>query len=163
MDTLIVCAANVCRSPAAEALWRAAVLTRGVAARVSSAGLQASPGARQSATMAKLLASQGIAMAERGATVFLPAIARRHQLVLVMEPAHQRAILSMAPDLAGRVHLLGRWGQGPIEDPMGGAVIGYRRCIEQMEAAVNAWLARLTAEGSQRGVLRNDKELARAS
>ena len=113
--------------------------------------------------MAKLLAAQGIAAADRGATAFLPAIARRHQLVLVMEPVHQRAILSMAPDLAGRVHLLGRWGQGPIEDPMGGAVIGYRRCIEQMEAAVNAWLARLTADGSHRGVLRNDEELARAS
>ena len=145
MKTLILCAANVCRSPAAEALWRVMATERGLRDPVASAGLQARPGQARSSQMLYLLAAAGLAPPEQGASPFIRAVACRHELILVMEPAQQRQVLALAPELTGRVHLLGRWGQGPIADPTGGPVEGYAACLEQLSSAVESWVERLVA------------------
>lgn len=149
MKTLILCAANVCRSPAAEVLWRHAAAERGFEHAVASAGLRARSGQLPSSVMSSLLLSRGVVLPERGAVPFHRALACRHELILVMEPAQQQQLLALAPELTGRVHLLGRWGQGPVRDPTGGPAEAYTYCLEQMATAVDAWLDRLTAPASR--------------
>ena len=149
MKTLVLCSANVCRSPAAEALWRAAAAERGFPGTVASAGLQARPGQQRSTQMLRLLASAGVALPENGANPFIRAVACRHDLVLVMEPAQQQQVLAMAPELTGRVQLLGRWGQGTITDPTGGSPQDYATCFSHLSAAVDAWLNKLAVRSVQ--------------
>jgi protein-tyrosine phosphatase len=140
---LIVCTANICRSPAAAALWRIEATKRGVAHPADSAGLKADPGRPADPMWASLLGNRGIDLAAHRAQPFLPQAAMRYDLILCMEPTHVRYVESLAPVLAGRVQLFGRWGQGPIPDPYGGDISGYDRCLALIESAVQSWMDRL--------------------
>ncbi|HVN42356.1 MAG TPA: hypothetical protein VMT50_06190 [Steroidobacteraceae bacterium] len=143
MSTLIVCTANICRSPAAAALWRAEATRRQAAHPVDSAGLRAEPGRAVDPMWGELLSHRGIDLSEHRAQPFLPQAAMRYDLILCMEPQHVRYVESLAPVLAGRVQLFGRWGQGPIPDPYGGELSGYDRCLVLIEGAVQSWMDRL--------------------
>jgi protein-tyrosine-phosphatase len=101
-STLLVCTANICRSPMAEALWRVAAARLRRTLPVVSAGLDAQPGRPADLACVELLAERGIDLAEHRATRFTPADATRHELVLVMEPEHHRRIMVAAPMLVGR-------------------------------------------------------------
>ena len=142
-STLLVCTANICRSPMAEALWRDAASRLDHAFPVASTGIEAQPGRPADPTCVELLAERGIDLTEHRAQRFSPERAMRHELVLVMEPEHQRRIMAAAPTLAGRVQLLGRWGAGPIDDPYGASRTEYEECLGQLEISVMAWLDRI--------------------
>lgn len=142
-STLLVCTANICRSPMAEALWRVAAARLGRTLPVFSAGLDALPGQPADLACVELLAERGIDLAGHRARRFTTADARRHELVLVMEPEHQRRIMAAAPMLAGRVHLLGRWGAGPIADPYGASRSEYEDCLARLDQSIIAWLNRI--------------------
>ena len=142
-STLVVCTANICRSPMAEALWRNAAQRLRRMLPIVSVGLEARPGTLVDPVAMELLAERGIDLSDHRARRFDPVTAMRHHLVLVMEPEHQRRILVAAPALAGRVQLLGRWGPGPIEDPYGGSRPEYEHCLARLEQSVIAWLNRI--------------------
>jgi protein-tyrosine phosphatase len=142
-STLLVCTANICRSPMAEALWRVAAARLRRILPVFSAGLDALPGRPADPACVELLAERGIDLAEHRATRFTPADATRHELVLVMEQEHAWRIMAAAPMLAGRVHLLGRWAAGPIEDPYGAGRSEYEDCLARLDQSIIAWLNRI--------------------
>ena len=150
MSTLIVCTANICRSPAAAALWRTEAARRSVAHPVDSAGLQAQPGREADPTCVALLAAKGVAIGAHHAQPFLAQAALRYDLILAMEPWQVRHIEAFSPVLSGRVHLLGRWGEGPIADPFGGELSGYDRCLVLMQSAVENWMDRLIGRRTAR-------------
>ena len=144
-NTLLVCTANVCRSPMAEALWRDAArrLRRGLPA--TSVGLDAHPGTPADPTCVELLAERGIDLSGHRANRFRALNAMRYELVLVMEHEHLRRIMGLAPALAGRVHLLGRWGAGPIDDPVGASRPVYEDCVARLDRSVIAWMNRIVS------------------
>jgi len=142
-STLLVCTANICRSPMAEALWRDAAQRLRCVLPVTSVGIEARPGSPADPVAVELFAERGIDLSGHRARRFHAITAMRHELVLVMEPEHQRRILLAAPALAGRVHLLGRWGVGPIEDPHGGSRPEYEHCLAGLERSVMAWLKKV--------------------
>jgi protein-tyrosine phosphatase len=142
-NILVLCTGNICRSPMAEALWRVAAARLRRTLPVFSAGLDALPGQPADLACVELLAERGIDLAEHRARRFTPADATRHELVLVMEPEHHRRIMAAAPTLAGRVHLLGRWGAGPIEDPYGASRSEYEDCLGRLDRSIIAWLNRI--------------------
>lgn len=144
-STLLVCTANVCRSPMAEALWRDAArrLRRGLP--VTSVGLDARAGTPADPTCVELLAERGIDLSGHRANRFRALNAMRYELVLVMEHEHLRRIMALAPALAGRVHLLGRWGAGPIDDPIGASRLAYEDCMARLDKSVIAWMNRIVS------------------
>ena len=143
MSVLIVCTANVCRSPVAEWLWRQRADELGRPILVSSAGVDAQPGSAADPLCVALLAQRGLDLrGHRAQRLHLPDAAR-HELILVMEPKHAQRIKLKAPVLAGRVQLLGRWSAGAIADPRGASREVYERCLDIMSAAVEQWLQRL--------------------
>ena len=142
-STLLVCTANICRSPMAEVMWRAAAHRLRRLLPVMSAGIEARPGTPPDPMAVELMAERGLDLTGHRARRFQAVSAMRHELVLVMEPEHQRRVLMAAPALAGRVHLLGRWGAGTIEDPYGASRPAYDECLGRLERSVIAWMNRI--------------------
>lgn len=143
MSTLMVCTANVCRSPAAEILWRAETIRRGVIAPVSSAGVQAMPGSPMHDWFIDRVSAESLDGEAHRSRRLTRAMALKHELILVMERRHQRYLLDLAPELAGRVHLLGRWTVGEIADPIDRAAAVFEHAYAELNAAVTTWLDRL--------------------
>ncbi len=100
---LFVCEGNVCRSPAAELLVRAAALP-GV--EVSSAGLGAPAGHPISAEIAHLLSADGIASADHRATPLSRVHLRCSDLVLTMTVEQRSEVVSREPELLRRAFTL---------------------------------------------------------
>lgn len=99
---LLVCTANVCRSPLAEALLRVQLRQKGLSRRVgvSSAGTQVVvPGRRPDPRVMRLLREAGVPAGRIRARQLTPRLLARHHLVLVMEPAQLREVAAMqSPD-----------------------------------------------------------------
>ena len=142
-DVLLVCTANICRSPVAAALWRESAGGRRRPLAAGSAGLEAEPGRAADGRVVELMALRGLDLSEHRAERFRIDLALEAELILVMEEAHQRRIHALAPALAGRVHLLGRWTVGEIPDPYRQEPNIYMECIELLENSVKSWLNRL--------------------
>jgi protein-tyrosine phosphatase len=140
---LLVCTANVCRSPVAQALWTQQAGARGKRVVVASAGTEALPGQLVDPVCAALLAARGLDLsAHRSVRVNLERAADQ-DLILVMEKRHAQWLCGASPVLNGRVHLLGRWGVGEIADPHGKEQENYERCIVEIDASIGQWLDRL--------------------
>lgn len=150
--TLFLCTANICRSPAAEALWLRAARRAGFASRALSAGVRARAGDSADPVMADLLATYGCDLGNHVSRPFSASLARQADLVLVMEPWHARFVVAQAPEMAGRVWLLGHWGEGPVTDPVGKRRDHYVDCVEQMECAMESWLDSLQQRPATRRV-----------
>lgn len=60
-------------------------------------------------------------------------------LLLTMTRSHREAILAQWPDAVARTHVLGRH-LGDVADPVGGSVELYRRCAEQIDSFLTAWV-----------------------
>jgi protein-tyrosine phosphatase len=145
---LFVCTGNTCRSPMAETLFRAAAARRlGCAPdelhsrglHVVSAGLAAIAGGPASPEAVAVMQERGLNLADHASQPISERLLQQADLILTMTRSHREAIVSQWPALAGRVHLLCRDGSD-VSDPVGGTLEQYRRCAEQIERQVAAWL-----------------------
>ena len=147
-NVLIVCHANVCRSPAAEMLFRAyAGKLAGKGARRAiefrSAGLFAEEGRNIDPTMYRLLAERDVDPSGHSARRFDESMARAAELILVPERQQIAAIEQMAPHTRGKVHLLGKWEDSEVADPYGGHEVAYRESFGLIERLVQGWLNKI--------------------
>ncbi len=143
LSVAILCRANICRSPMAEALWRHQCQNQRRVQQVESAGLEAPSGLPADAQCQALLEGRGLSLSAHRSARFNPAAASRHDLLLVMETWQAQRIRAAAPYLAGRVHLIGRWPGGEIVDPHGGTPEQYQNCLLELDLAIHTWLKRL--------------------
>jgi protein-tyrosine phosphatase len=114
---LTVCVGNICRSPMAEALLRERLRARNPDAGVESAGIAALVGKPADPIAVALMSDRGLDLSGHRARQLTPELARRCELVLVMEASHQREVESAVPALRGRVHRIGRFGNFDVPDP----------------------------------------------
>jgi protein-tyrosine phosphatase len=147
-SVLIVCHANVCRSPAAEMLFRAH------ASRIAdkharrpiefrSAGLFAEDGRNIDPTMYRLLAERDVDPSGHSARRLDSHMARAAELILVPERKQIAAIEQMEPVTRGKVHLLGKWEDSEVADPYGGHEVAYRESFGLIERLVQEWLNKI--------------------
>ena len=101
-SVLVVCTANVCRSPAAEVLLRTALGPESRIA-VGSAGLRARVGEPMAPEMARLL---GVPAGTVRGRQFAPEAARDAGLVLTMTRAQRAAVVSAVPAALRRTFTL---------------------------------------------------------
>lgn len=134
-SVLLVCTANICRSPMAEAVLK----SLGVFGQVRSAGVHAGPrGVSVDARAARALQRRGYALERRWRSSALPAAAelQRYDLVLAMEQEHllalrercpdgphPRLFLDFAPGLAGQ----------EVPDPYFGSEQGFELVLDLLE------------------------------
>ncbi|MFZ4481908.1 MAG: low molecular weight protein-tyrosine-phosphatase [Rhodoferax sp.] len=146
---LVVCTANICRSPAGQALL--AQQLDGHGARVESAGTRALHGNPIDATMARLLQSRGNgAMPEHRSRPVMPTMLGHYQLVLCMQEQHLQQVLALYPQGRGKVRLLGHWSQQQIADPVGQADPVYATALDQIEVCTAQWAKKLIDMGLTR-------------
>ncbi|HEX3378191.1 MAG TPA: low molecular weight phosphotyrosine protein phosphatase [Paraburkholderia sp.] len=147
-NVLIVCHANVCRSPAAEMLFKARQerAPRGRAAPIAfhSAGIRAVTGHGMDPVMRRLLEERGVAAGLHHARRLDRSLVRAADLVLVSERAQVNEVEALDPAARGKVYPLGKWeADSDVTDPHGGAEDEYRESLVLIEHLVMGWLKKI--------------------
>lgn len=145
-SVLLVCTANICRSPMAEAIFKAKLGE--LFTTVASAGLHADPrGVPVDARAAAALERHGYSLERRWRTRRVdPAAFGQYDLVLAMEVEHVASLSgNAAAEHRGRIRLLTDFlpelnGQD-IPDPYFGPVAGFDAVIGLIERAAQRLLA----------------------
>lgn len=116
---LTVCTGNICRSPVAEAVLRAALSDASAhPPELSSAGLHALVGHGIDTHSAQAAEARGIVLHDHAARQFTAEIGRNHDLILVMETHHRQEIAARFPQLLGKTFLLGHFQKSrQVPDP----------------------------------------------
>jgi len=140
---VIVCVGNICRSPMAEALWRARIGSGGAGGVVESAGIAALVGAEADPKAAALVRHRDLDISSHRARQLSQDMVQRASLVIVMEAEQQRWIESQWPEARGRVQALGRWGGFEVPDPYRGGDDDFRVAFDLIERGIEDWNARL--------------------
>ncbi|CAM2193050.1 low molecular weight phosphotyrosine protein phosphatase [Paraburkholderia sp. A1RI_3L] len=148
-NVLIVCHANVCRSPAAERLFRAQAGHAARAARsprtpaFHSAGIRAMEGGGMDPVMERLLAERGIAAGAHHARRLTRRLVRDADLVLVTERRQVKDVEALEPTSRGKVYALGQWEDSDVIDPHGRDEAAYRDSFALIEHLVKGWLDKI--------------------
>lgn len=145
---LILCTANVCRSPMAEGLAKAYLTAAGYPDwEVSSAGTWGRDGSAASDFSLQLLAERGIDLSAHRSRALQRAFLEQADLVLVMTRSHKEAVGAEFPDQADKVYLLSEMA-GPgydIADPMGQPIEAYRYAFAEIDSLLRRGLPRIIA------------------
>lgn len=103
---LLVCTANRCRSPLAEAVLGSRAAAAGLGWEVLSAGVRARPGDVTEPEVIRTLAEAGIAVTARPVRRLDERVLAQADLVLTAERGHRSRVLELAPELVGRAFTL---------------------------------------------------------
>ncbi len=154
---LVVCTGNICRSPAAAALLQHRLAQAGLGDwHVTSAGTWARDGQPATSHMVTLLADRGLDLSAHRARTVNHHILRAADLVLVMTRNHAEALRLEFPDQAHKIYVLSEMLGGEpydIEDPFGGTLDDYRRCVAELDDTITNGLERIIhlAQKKERG------------
>lgn len=131
---VMVCTANVCRSPAAEALLRHHLNQRGLAKRVavSSAGTSVgAPGRKPDPRVVAILGEMGVsAKGIRARAIFAKTVAAASD-IYVMEYAHQEVVVERFPEAALKLRRLDGDSED-ISDPYFSNKAAVRATVNQI-------------------------------
>ncbi|MCW3488875.1 low molecular weight protein arginine phosphatase [Dethiobacter alkaliphilus] len=136
---LFVCTGNTCRSPLAKVLAEAALkrahLTDWV---VDSAGMQAFSGQSASAGALAVAREMGLDLSLHQSRLLTEELLAQAELVMVMTWTHREALLSAAPQVAGKVHVLKEFvgEDGDVADPYGGGPAEYGYAARELERLI---------------------------
>lgn len=143
---LIVCTANICRSPVVAALLRDRLRQRGLTGwQVGSAGTWVMDRRGASRYSVEVTARDGLDITGHRSAMVDEAFLREADLVLTMEDGHAEALRAEFPQHAPKVHLLTQMiGRAyNIADPYGGPLEEYERMYEEVRQVIDDGLNRI--------------------
>jgi protein-tyrosine phosphatase len=143
---LIVCTANICRSPVGEALLRDRLQKRGLADwTVHSAGTWANWERGASQFSVDVMAQKGFDISSHFSRMVDETLLAESDLILCMEKGHVESLKVEFPAYAGRIFLLSEMiGQHfSIHDPYGGTLDMYQQMVEELTLLIDAGLERI--------------------
>ena len=134
---LVVCTANICRSPlvAGELCARLATNYLADQVEVKSAGIYARLGEKASPYSVELLAAKGIDISQHIATPLSELDVQQADLILVMEERHRQSIFHYSPADSYKVLLLSELANEhfDLKDPYGQNKAAYRVMLTTVE------------------------------
>lgn len=152
-SVLMVCTANICRSPMAAGLLIEALQREGLAkeVRVDSAGTHALRGQRPDARAQKVVRTRGGNLQSMKARQFRSEDFQAHDLILCMDNNHHAALIKKCPEeYRDKVALIMDFApqleDAEVPDPYYGNVAGFERVADLLEAAVGGITRRIRAE-----------------
>ncbi|MBE7042705.1 MAG: low molecular weight protein arginine phosphatase [Ruminococcaceae bacterium] len=129
MSVLFVCTGNTCRSPMAQALYEHIT-----GEKASSAGLGVSSPQPISDHALLALESKGITDFSHLSRQITVEDVKEADLILVMTHMHQNLLVSVCPEYADKIRLLGE--NRDIADPYGGSLQQYISCCDEIEHCI---------------------------
>ena len=134
-SVLMVCTANICRSPMAEGLLRARLGEAARDWRIDSAGTWAIDGEQAAPRAIKVLKGRGIDLSAHRSRVVDPNMLSQVRLVLVMEKGHKEALQVEFPRYASKVFLLSEMvGENfEIKDPIGRSNADFEKTAQELD------------------------------
>lgn len=143
---LIVCTANICRSPVGELVLRDRLEAQGFENwQVSSAGTWAQLARSAAQVNIDLMAEQGFDLSQHRAQMVTEAHLAEADLILCMTSSHAEALRAEFPQHADRIYLMSEMigHRFDVLDPYGGPRDGYERMIKEVSGLVDDGLARI--------------------
>jgi protein-tyrosine phosphatase len=143
---LIVCTANICRSPVGEALLRDRLQKRGLADwTVHSAGTWANWERGASQFSVDVMAQKKLDISSHISRMVDEQLLARSSLVLCMEQGHVEALKVEFPALANRIYLLSEMigQQFSVHDPYGGTLAMYQQMADELTMLIGDGLERI--------------------
>lgn len=147
-NILIVCTANICRSPVAAAVLRDRLERRGLTDwQVLSAGTWAMVARGASRNSIVVAQRAGLDITQHRSMMVDERLLNGADLVLAMEIGHAEALRAEFPDQAHKVHLLTEMiGQTyNVADPYGGPLEEYEQMYTGLTEVIDAGLERIIA------------------
>ncbi len=138
---LFLCYGNINRSALADALVRGyAADAAGV--RVCSAGFHPQEGRPADPVMQEIAAESGLDMHKQRSSMLTAELLASSDIIFVMEKRHYDRLVEQAPELAGKIFLLGahpseRKQSAEIEDPFGLPREAYLHCYARIAEAID--------------------------
>lgn len=154
---LIICTANICRSPVAEGLLRDRLAKRGLDDwTVSSAGTWAMVKRGASENSVIVAKDYGLDISDHVARMVEESFLDEADLVLCMEDGHAEALRAEFPAQAHKVFMLTEMtGRAySVSDPYGEPLIAYQRMAAELAGIIDGGLDRiieLAEENSAQG------------
>jgi protein-tyrosine-phosphatase len=149
---LVVCTANICRSPVAMALLRDRLARRGLEDwTVDSAGTWAVARRGAAQYSRAVMAQAGLDIDDHIARMVTEPLLDGADLVLCMEEGHVEALRNEFPAQAYKIHPITEMA-GPvysIADPYGGQFVDYQRMAAEMASVIDRGLLRIIALASE--------------
>ncbi|WP_308280936.1 protein tyrosine phosphatase [Enterobacter sp. HG048] len=141
---LVICTANICRSPMGERLLRQQLPGK----QVTSAGILGLEGQPADAAAQVVARRHGVSLEGHVARKVTRSLLQQSDLILVMEPEHLRFIATMAPENRGKSLLFGQWLESrDIPDPYRKSREVYEYVFKQLGKASQEWARRLSQQG----------------
>ncbi len=143
---LVVCTANICRSPVVEALLREKLAGRGLSSwQVHSSGTMGVEGWPPAAESAARMAARGLDISESRSSATTAQMLEASSLVLCMEQTHVDILCRLHPPSCGRVHRLAEMAgkTSDIADPYGGPATFFEQMIREVDQLLDEGLDRI--------------------
>ncbi len=137
-NILTVCIGNICRSPVAEALLKAALPEK----NIWSAGLAALSGHAADKTAQEIAQEHGLDISAHRAQQISSYMCTQADLILVMETAHKQELEQKYPFTRGKVHCLGNTNPSQkteIADPYRKDRAAFETSHQLIAQGVNHW------------------------
>lgn len=149
---LIICTANQCRSPVAEALLRRqlAEQTDHEAWRVESAGTWAAGARPAHPQMCQVAREAGIDLSRHRARNVEALVLTAYDLILTMEQSHKEALQIEFPAVRNRIYQLTEMVglTYDVADPIGGSMDDFRGTVHELDRLLQFGLPRIIALAS---------------
>ena len=147
---LVICTANICRSPVAEVFLRRLLGEKGL--QIQSAGTRAVDGNHADPTMQTLMNARFPEMSDQLYHHSSQALTVEHlsqaDLILGMEPAHLDWVNQRHPIALGKTKLLSHWSnRQAIDDPVGQSEPTYLQSFEQNWSECQLWSEKIPQLG----------------
>lgn len=143
---LIVCTANICRSPVAEALLRDRLEKRGLGEwTVRSAGTWATWERGASQFSIDVMAQAGFDISGHRSRLVDETLLQQADLVLCMETSHVEALKYEFSAYADKIYLLSEMvgQQLSVHDPYGEPLLQYQQMADELTALIDDGLERI--------------------
>ncbi len=140
-NILVVCTANVCRSPMGETILQKMIRDAGLEKlfQVKSAGIYAMDGQKSSDLTVEVCRENGLDLAHHRSKSITPQDIQSNNIILCMTPDHKEDLIYFFPAENEKISTLREYGREKIpaklaiDDPIGMSKNFYRRIFREIE------------------------------